>query len=89
MWYDARKNAYTVVEHNLDVGYQKILEKHRSQGLPAYLFEHKKHHHAKDADDCRSCDRIVRRNISRRPYANLRERVRDGERRRPDPWHRC
>jgi hypothetical protein len=64
LWYNAKKKAYAVVEHNLGSNYQEILEKHRSQGLPAHLFEHKKHHHTEDADNCRPCDQIARKVIS-------------------------
>lgn len=75
LWYNAKKNAYMVAEHNLGSDYREILEKHQSQGLPAYLFEHKKHHQNEKAENCQSCDRIVRGILSSWHEGNIIKKI--------------
>lgn len=61
VWFDAKENSYSIAEHNLGSDYQAIIERHRNQGLPAYVFEHRRRHNAEPAEKCRGCDRIVRK----------------------------
>lgn len=65
VWFNTRDDSYAIAEHNLGVDYREVLEKHLGQGLPAYLFEHKRRHLATTAEECRTCYRIAQRGFRR------------------------
>lgn len=72
IFYDAKEHTYMKVDHNLhQAKAEQEIARHRKEGHPAFYIE-QGNAHAKDAaEDCASCDQIVRKITRQAQNASL------------------
>jgi hypothetical protein len=73
--YDARRNAYTVWDHNLSPRQaEETIQDLRSKLLPAFAVNQQTEHKRADAEACRACRQDVARASGLRPRPRFQRR---------------
>jgi hypothetical protein len=73
--YDARRNAYTVWDHNLSPRMAgEMIQDLRSKLLPAFAVNQRAEHQREEAEACRLCRKDVRRASGLTPRPRFQRR---------------